>query len=120
MNIRDELLRKHSKKHIMRIVKYIGQDATLFDELMQCFLGNEPRVNQRAAWAVNYSATENSPHLFYNYMNDVISLLNNPDTHHALKRNIVRVWEEIYLPEEFHSAVIESCFNILLQPSDSV
>ena len=49
MNIRDEILREHSKAQCLRIAQYIGEDKQRFDELMYLFLNDEYRVCQRVA-----------------------------------------------------------------------
>ena len=52
MNLREALLKEHSKKQMLKIVKYIGNDQQRFDELMKLFLESEYRITQRAAWPV--------------------------------------------------------------------
>ena len=53
MNIREEILREHSKAQSLRKAHYIGEDKQRFEELMYLFLNDEYRVCQRAAWVVS-------------------------------------------------------------------
>lgn len=49
MNICDELLKEHSRTQALRIAAYANSSKNHFKELMQCFLGKESRIAQRAA-----------------------------------------------------------------------
>jgi hypothetical protein len=49
MNLRQEILREHSKKQADKIVKWVGASQDRFDELVRLFLNSEYRVVQRAA-----------------------------------------------------------------------
>lgn len=117
MNIREELEREHSKVQTMRIVRFIDNDAKRFDELMQVFLGKDAQLAQRAAWCLRYAGAKN-PNLYLAYMPQMFALLQQARIHPALRRNILRVWEEIDVPEEYHGEMIEHCTAILQNPSD--
>ena len=46
MNIREALLKEHTKKNTTRIVDYIDADKDRFAELMDLFFNDVYRVNQ--------------------------------------------------------------------------
>ena len=50
MNLRDIILKEHSKTNCTYIVKWIGNNQQRFDELVCLFLHDEYRIIQRAAW----------------------------------------------------------------------
>ena len=52
MNLRDEILKEHSKQHALKIAEYACQSKSNFKELMRCFLDDEYRLSQRAACLV--------------------------------------------------------------------
>ena len=54
MNLREEILKEHSKKQCGKIVDWIGNDQKRFDELFQLFLNDENKVVQRASWPLSY------------------------------------------------------------------
>ncbi|MGZ3866713.1 MAG: hypothetical protein ACXVNM_08670, partial [Bacteroidia bacterium] len=58
MNLRSEILREHSKKQCVKIVKWVGNDKNRFTELMNLMLHDEYRIAQRAAWPVSYCEEE--------------------------------------------------------------
>ena len=45
MNIKEEILREHSKAQCLRIAHYIGDDKQRFDELMYLFLNSSVTRN---------------------------------------------------------------------------
>jgi hypothetical protein len=49
MNLREEILKEHSKAQSNKIVSWIGNSQKKFDELFNLFLNDEYRVTQRAA-----------------------------------------------------------------------
>lgn len=111
MNIRTEILKEHSKQNAIRISEFIGQDKEIFSELMECFLGDEYRVTQRAAQIVSYCA-EKYPALIIPYLKKIILNLRN-DVHVAVKRNTLRVLQDIDLPSDLHGETADICFKIM-------
>jgi hypothetical protein len=112
MNIKEELLKEHSKAQTMRIVAFVGVDKKRFQELMQLFLNNEYRITQRAAWSVSYCAIAH-PALIKPYMSELIAKLKEPNVHDAVKRNIVRIWEAIDIPDDNSGEIYDICFGYL-------
>ena len=112
MNIRDELIREHSKSLTLRIVEYVKQDKIKFEELMQLFLGDDYRLCQRSSWAVNYCA-EKHPQLVKPYLKKIINNLSNPNIHIAVKRNSVRMLQFINVPQSLAGKLITQCFIFL-------
>lgn len=112
MNLRDTLLAEHSKAQCLRIVKWIGSDQKRFDELMKLFLTDEYRVVQRAAWPVSY-AVQAYPALVKKHYGKLIKNLSRPDLPDAVKRNTVRIFQDIDAPERFHGDLMNTCFGFI-------
>ena len=53
-NLREEILKEHSRAQCSKIAKWVGNDQKRFDELLQLFLNDEYRVTQRAGWPLGY------------------------------------------------------------------
>lgn len=119
MNIRDELLKEHSKRQTMKIVRYVGDDKERFAELMKLFLGPVYRVSQRAAWAVNYCA-EHHHELVKPYFPKLIKQLERDDAHVAVRRNVVRMLQFIDIPKRLEGRVFDACYNLLADPQQPV
>jgi hypothetical protein len=118
MNLRETLLKEHSKANCMRIVKWVGDDQEKFDELFVLFLNDEYRVVQRAAWPVSY-CVENHPGFIKKHFSKLIRNLEKPGLHDAVKRNSIRLMQYIEIPEKFHGRVMDICFRYISAPSEA-
>jgi hypothetical protein len=112
MDIRQTLLAEHSKRQTMKIVRFIGEDAEKFKELVEIFLTEEYRLAQRSAWAVNYCAQLN-PKLVEPYLEKMLDQLERGDVHDAVKRNVVRLLQYVVIPEELLGRVYTHCFDLV-------
>jgi hypothetical protein len=121
MNIREELLKekKHTKEQALKVSEYACSSAKNFKELIQCFLSNEYRLAQRAAWSVSWAAQKKFE-LIQPYIKDLITQLSRKDVHDAVIRNSVRILQKIDIPESLHGELMNNCFALLEQPSTPV
>jgi len=119
MNIREALLAEHSKRQTTRIVNYVGKDPERFRELMSVFLGNEYRPTQRAAWAVSNCA-EKHPELIRPYISRLVRLLEKPEGHDAVLRNIVRLLQFVEVPKGLRGRVYASCYELFDDPTQPI
>lgn len=118
MNIREELLKEHSKKQTTKIVNFIGNDAKKFKELMYLFFNDEYRVVQRSAWVVNNCA-EAHHELIKPYLEKMIDYLQKP-VHDAVRRNTVRIFQFIDIPKKLTGKVASVCFDLLQSKKEPV
>ncbi|MEO7658644.1 MAG: hypothetical protein ABIV48_03425 [Pyrinomonadaceae bacterium] len=112
MNIRDALLAEHSKSQTMKIVRYIDGDAVRFKELMDYFLGDNYRLSQRAAWAVNYCAEYRNESV-KPYFGKLAEQFERTDVHPAVLRNVARMLQFVDIPKRFHGRVFDSCYKLV-------
>lgn len=119
MNIRDELLQEHSRKQALRIAEYAILSKKNFKELMECFLSQEYRIAQRAAWSVSCAALQ-QPEMIKPFIKDLVACLQLTDLHPALIRNALRILEEIEIPEKFQGEVMHACFGFIENPATPV
>src|SRR5436190_7481949 len=119
MDIRKRLEEEHSKTVTLAIVKYIGADKKRFKELMEVFLGKEYRPTQRAAWSMSYVAAA-QPQLIAPYFEKLISKLQQKNNHPAIPRNILRIFQDIDLPDKYEGKVVDFCFSVLMNESEPV
>ncbi len=111
MNLRTELLKEHSKTQAVRIADYIGSDSDKFALLMQLFLSDDYRVTQRASWVVSHCA-DRYPHLIQPYLSQLIANLRN-NVHVAVRRNTVRILQDISIPDQLIGETADICFQFL-------
>ncbi len=119
MNIEEEILKEHSKEHALKIADYACASKSNFKQLMHCFMSNEYRLAQRAAWSVSWAARKKSQ-MMVPHIKDLVAVLNKPGVHNAVVRNAVRVLEAIDIPEAFHGEVMNACFNFIENPATPI
>jgi hypothetical protein len=116
MNIKEEILKEHSQKQAIKIADYACLSKKNFHELMQCFMDNEYRLAQRAAWSVAWAA-KRKPEMITPHIKDLVAQLQRKDVHNAVIRNSVRILEQIEIPEKFHGEVMNACFGFIETPA---
>jgi hypothetical protein len=116
MMLREEILKEHSKSQALKVANYACESQKNFKELMNCFLDEEHKLAQRAAWSVCWAA-QKKPEMISSYVKDLVSVLHKKNVHDAVIRNSIRVLQEIQIPEKFHGEVMDACFQFLEKPS---
>jgi hypothetical protein len=119
MDLRSEILKEHSRAQSEKIAKWIGRDEKRFAEFMQLFLAGEYRVTQRAAWILSVVA-EQHYQMTAPYLERMVKRMNEPGVHVAVKRNVVRILQFIEIPEALHSEVMNTCFELLADPKETI
>lgn len=119
MNIRQALLEEHSKQQAQAIAAYIGKDTQRFGVLMSLFTGTEYRVIQRSAWVLSY-VIRKYPSLLTPYLAQTIDLLTTPGLPTAVPRNILRVLQDIDIPEDLHGRLMDVCFRFIADPETPI
>jgi len=117
--LREEILKEHTKSQALKVANYACESKKNFKELMKCFLDDEYRLAQRAAWSVCWAA-QKKPEMISSHIKDLVSVLHRKNVHDAVIRNSIRVLQEIEIPEEFHGEVMDACFQFLEKPSTAV
>ncbi|ANI90014.1 hypothetical protein A9P82_12415 [Arachidicoccus ginsenosidimutans] len=111
MNIREALLEPsvQIKSEALKIADYATSSKKRFDELMQCFLSNEYRLQQRAAWCVSMAARKNKQ-LIISYVPFLVQQLSRKDVHDAILRNSLRILQEVEIPAKYFGETMNACF----------
>ncbi len=111
MNLREALLKEHTKTNTTRIVDYIGDDKNRFAELIDLFFNDVYRVGQRAAWPVSYSGRAH-PELITPYIKKMLKNLENP-VHDSVKRNTLRVLQNFDIPKSLQGLAVKQCIRMV-------
>ena len=119
MNIREEILKEHSKAQTLNIVRWVGDDQERFNELLALFIDDEYRVVQRAAWPLSYCVIQH-PELIRKHFGKLIRNLRKPGLHDAVKRNTVRLLQDIEIPKRYQGEVMDICFRYVSSPEEAV
>ncbi|MBL7931728.1 MAG: hypothetical protein JNL60_07500 [Bacteroidia bacterium] len=119
MTIQSLLEEGHSKVLTTRIINHVGNDKERFKELMQIFLKGEYRLTQRAAWPLSYCAINNPPFI-KPYFGSLIKKMQKGNHHPAITRNILRMFQEIDVPEKYCGTLLDLCITYMtseMQPT---
>lgn len=119
MKLREEILKEHSKTQCTKIVNWVGSSQLRFDELFGLFLNDEYRVVQRAAWPVSYCVIAHPAFINKNWKN-FIKNLKKPGLHDSVKRNSIRLMQDIEIPEKYHGEIMNICFKYLESPTEAI
>lgn len=110
MNLESEILKENSKRQVLKIAKWIGNNPARFKLLMELFLYGEPVTTQRTAWTVGYYG-EKYPELIKQRLPSMLEKMNGNNVHCAVKRNVVRTLQYIENPRSQLCKAINICFD---------
>ncbi len=118
MDIKEALLVEHSRVQSEKIARFIDANPDRFKLLMHYFFCSEQILAQRAAWVMSICVTQNR-FLITPYLKKIIYNLEN-DVHDAVKRNTVKILQDIDIPENLVGKTADSCFKLLSNTSEAV
>ena len=119
MNLREEILKEHSKKQTLKVANYIGNDKKRFAELMHLFFANQYRVTQRAAWIVS-NCFQKYPELLNTYLKPMIKNLEKENLHDAVKRNTLRILQFVSISKDLQGIAFENCMNLFVNTEEPI
>ncbi len=119
MQLREQILKEHSKENCNKIVRWVGASQERFDQLFYLFLNDEYRVVQRAAWPIGY-CVEAQPRLIKKHFSALLDNLEKPGIHGAVKRNTIRLLQFIAIPKRYQGRLMDICFGYLSDPKEAI
>lgn len=116
--IKELLSTEHSKKVTSQIIDMALEDKAALQELMTCFFSDDSRICQRAAWPIGILAERQSK-ILQPYILKMIAFASKP-VHNAIKRNVVRSFQYMEIPEKYKGKVYQFCFDLASRPSEAI
>jgi hypothetical protein len=117
MNLRQTILKEHSKANCNRVVNWVGDNQQRFDELFHLFLTDEYRVVQRSAWPLSYVVIQH-PALILKHFGKLLKNLQKPGLPDAVKRNTVRLLQHVTVPKKYQGMLMQLCFDYISSPAE--
>ncbi len=114
MNLRKTILAEHSKSQANKIINWVGQDKKRFAELVNILIIGEYRLSQLSSWPVADIAIA-YPELAKPYLTKFIKLLLRKDTHPAVQRHMLKLFQFIEVPKKHQGEVVNACFGFLIK-----
>lgn len=119
MNLREAILKEHSKNQCNNIVNWVGNNQERFDELFNLILKNEEIVAQRGSWPMSY-CVEAHHSLINKHWERLLKHIRKQGLHDAIKRNVTRLMQFTDIPKKWHGDAMDICFQFLEDPGESV
>ena len=119
MNLREAILKEHSKAQALKIADWVGNNETHFALLMHLFLKDEYRVVQRSAWIVSMVA-DRHPSLLHSHLNAMVKRMEEQNLPVAVKRNVIRILQDIPITKKLQGAIMDICFHFLSDPKEAI
>lgn len=119
MNLKEALLKEHSKKQCDFIVSYIGKDKDRFAVLIELFFNGDYRITQRAAWPMSY-CVRSHPELITPFFKPLLDHLGKSNLHNAVIRNTVRLLQHVEVPKKYHGRLMNICFDYIQSAETAV
>ncbi len=119
MDLRNQILKEHTKANCQKIIDWVGNDISRFNQLFNLFINDEYRVTQRAAWPMSYCVITH-PELMKNNFQKLIKNLEKQGIHDSIKRNTVRLLQHINIPSKYEGPVLQLCFQYVESPDEAV
>jgi hypothetical protein len=119
MNIESEIRILRSKHQVERLVRWIGADAKRFEQLMKLFLHGDRDTSRLSAWVVGHCC-ERHPALARPWLEAMINKMQEPNTHNAIQRNVMRILQFVEIPQSLKGTVANICFNFISDAKTAV
>jgi len=119
VNLREVILKEHSKKQCDKVVAYVGNNASRFAELVRLFLEGPYRVTQRAGWPLS-CCIEQNPKLIEPHLKQVLNFALEPGVHDSVKRNVVRLLQFITIPKRLQGLTAKICFQFFSDKKEPI
>ena len=116
MELCAELLKEHSRRQMLQVAGYVGDDPERFGELMRLFLSDEYRVVQRAAWVVS-TVAERHPTLIRPYLPRLVKALEDDTAHPSVHRNVMRLLQWAPIPKRYEGRLYDICIGKIDDPT---
>jgi hypothetical protein len=119
VNIKEALLKEHSKRNSLAIANFIGDDKVRFAELMDLFLNSEYRITQCTAYAMLF-VSDKHIELFKPYIGLLLNNLEGKKVHIAVKRNTIRLFQNLHIPKKFQGQAATICLEYLESATEAI
>ncbi len=103
---------EHSVAMRKKVVKYVGSSPVRFAELVKVFLSGPFHVTQRAAWPLSFCVADH-PELAGPHLRKLIRFMEQPGTHNAVRRNVLRLMAGLDIPPSLQGPAANASIRLL-------
>lgn len=110
---------EHSKQNSLAIRNYLIKNPQELDKFMDIFFGDVYRLSQRAAMVVS-ALFDYNKEIMQTYIKDMVIKLQEKDLQVAVKRNIVRILQEVEVNDDLLSGLFDRCAFFIQSPAETI
>ena len=118
MDLKKALLADRTKEYYETLAKQIVADKILLDNLVELVISNDALISNRAAWVISKCADQNIT-LLKPHISKFISALTKAKSD-GVKRNMLRVLQELVIPNKLHGILVDQCFQIMESKKEAI
>jgi len=109
MDIKAQLQSELSRANIDFTIQTLGNDPEHFKELINLIFNEPDPLPMRASWVME-GITEKHPEMIRPYIGMLTRNLKK-FTHPGTRRNILKIFTRIEIPEKYHGILLDICFE---------
>jgi len=110
--LKERLLVRPSKQEVLELVEEIINNPKMVKELVDCCFIHKKKVDQMAAWTLGHLAQRDGK-LIQKYFPRIVTLLEK-DIHPGVKRDILRIFEDVPIPKKIEGYLYDKCLGFII------
>ncbi|NCI46331.1 hypothetical protein [Sediminibacterium soli] len=119
MNIPESIITDRSRENVLKIAAFACSSPARFQQLVNCVTGREKRLSELASWCLGWAARK-KPAMMVPHLDAVTGLLEDTRLSNTVRRNILRIFEDLPVPEELHGRIMNICFGFVENPATEI
>lgn len=119
MDLRSEITQRFGREKAQWLAHYIVQDEAHFAELIGYVLSEREEESKYACWLISH-CMHIDPAIVRPHLGPLIHHLAKPGLPDGTVRSIVKALAETEIPEHLQGYALQHCFDLLLDPNQSV
>lgn len=117
--ILSRLKQSRSAVNIKRIASECLDDPSGFETLVALTGGKDQRIAALAAWALSHAVGLDKKVLKLPHHKKLVAIATKTDNN-AVKRNIMRAWQWVKLPQEMVPDIVDIAFRFFSNPAEDI
>lgn len=101
-----------SLKRLNKFLKENENNSKVAKELTKLTLSSDPLISMRASWTLQHLSFE-KPEMIKPVIPQLIKFLNGTNQHTGAIRNVIRIFQEIEIPEKYCGPIFDLCIGFL-------
>lgn len=118
MDLKKALLEDRTKEYYETLAKQIVADKILLGNLVELVISNDALISNRAAWVISKCADQNITFLKPHISKFILALTKAKSD--GVKRNMLRVLQELVVPKRLHGILVDQCFQIMESKKEAI